>query len=90
MSMYGAPPFATPDARPLSGTSAVLPVVDTADPTEEQLRAAVQTYLAAQPSLMQITKRDVREALSASMPNADLRARRVQINMMIDELLSGG
>ena len=67
----------------------MLPVVATTDPSEQELRAAVQTFLAAQPSLMHITKRDVREALSASMPNADLGKRRTQINMMIDELLSG-
>lgn len=96
MSMYGMPPasFATPGTgeRPWSGAptdASVLPVVATTDPSEQELRAAVQTFLAAQPSLMHITKRDVREALSASMPNADLGKRRTQINMMIDELLSG-
>ena len=96
MSMYGMPPapFATPGTgeRPWSGAptdASVLPVVTTTDPSDQELRAAVQTFLAAQPSLMHITKRDVREALSASMPNADLGKRRTQINMMIDELLSG-
>lgn len=91
-SMYGMPSYTTPSTHPAmeSDGHAVLPLTDTNDPSEAQLRAAVQSFLAAQPSLMQVTKRDVREALAASMPNADLSGRRIQINMMIDELLSGG
>lgn len=95
--MYGMPPWNTPTMRPMSGASAaypsghsVLPEDPTRDPSDEQLRAAIRSYLAAQPTLMNVTKRDVREALATSMPNADLTSRRTKINMMIDELLSGG
>ncbi|WFD43044.1 chitin synthase [Malassezia psittaci] len=97
MSMYGAPAYMPNNlaARPISfanmeTTSSVLPVVNTRDPTDDELYDAIQSYLAAQPSLMHITKRHVRDAVSASMPNADLSSRRTAMNRMIDELLSGG
>ena len=59
------------------------------DPSDDQLRSHIRLYLAAQPSLMQVTKRHVRDAVAASMPNADLSARKAAMNRMIDELLSG-
>ena len=57
---------------------------------QDQIRAAITSFLAAQPSLMQVTKRHVREAVAAAIPNADLTSKKALINRMIDELLSGG
>ncbi|WFD32263.1 chitin synthase [Malassezia sp. CBS 17886] len=62
---------------------------DSTNPSDAQIRAAVQSYLAAQPSLMNVTKRHVREAVTAAFPNAALDSRRARINQMTDELLAG-
>ncbi|KAJ1581371.1 hypothetical protein NDA11_001953 [Ustilago hordei] len=67
-----------------------LPINDAADPTDEEIKAAVQTYLANQPSLMNVTKRSVREALVAAFPNAELGGKKQMINKAIDATLSGG
>ena len=66
-----------------------LPIDYTEDPTNEQIRSQIRSYLAAQPSLIQVTKRHVRDAVAASMPNADLSTKKALMNRMIDELLSG-
>lgn len=57
-------------------------------PTDNELVAAVETYLLSQPDLMKVSKRDVREAVIASFPNANLEERKVRINSAIDETLS--
>ena len=67
-----------------------LAINDAADPTDEEIKSAVQTYLANQPSLMNVTKRSVREALVAAFPNADLGSKKQMINKAIDDTLSGG
>ncbi|SPO45320.1 chitin synthase 6 [Moesziomyces antarcticus] len=67
-----------------------LPVNEASDPTDEEIRAAVQTYLASQASLMSVTKRSVREALVAAFPNAELSSKKQMINKAIDATLSGG
>ena len=78
-------------ARPISQASLdLLPPFTTEDPSDDQIRAAITSFLAAQPSLMQVTKRHVREAVAAAIPNADLTSKKALINRMIDELLSGG
>ena len=38
---------------------------------------------------MHVTKRDVREAVAASMPHADLTGHKTLMNRIIDQLLSG-
>ena len=94
------PPMPHESQRPLSvasgstaqahGTPAwnPIPLMD-ANPSEEQLREAVRSFLAAQPSLRNVTKRHVREALREAMPNADLASRKEDIHRIVDELLSG-
>ncbi|CDU26230.1 chitin synthase 6 [Sporisorium scitamineum] len=91
-------------ARPISTYSALnasnpfavapvpraLPINDASDPTDEEIKAVVQTYLANQPSLMNVTKRSVREALVAAFPNAELSSKKQMINKAIDDTLSGG
>jgi chitin synthase len=67
-----------------------LAVNEASDPTDEEIRAAVQTYLASQASLMSVTKRSVREALVAAFPNAELSSKKQMINKAIDATLSGG
>ena len=59
------------------------------NPTDEQIRAQIRTYLATQPSLMQVTKRNIRDAVATSMPNADIQSKKALINQMIDDMLSG-
>ncbi|PWZ03764.1 chitin synthase 6 [Testicularia cyperi] len=97
-------PSANAGARPLSTFSAInpsnpfaaasapyaLPINDAADPTDEELQSAVQSYLAHQASLMTVTKRSVREALASAFPNADLSSKKQTINKAIDATLSGG
>ncbi|EST05335.1 DEK, C-terminal [Kalmanozyma brasiliensis GHG001] len=91
-------------ARPVSTYSAInasnpfaaahvpraLPINDASDPTDEEIKTAVQTYLANQASLMNVTKRSVREALGAAFPNAELSSKKQMINKAIDDTLSGG
>lgn len=91
-------------ARPVSTLSALnatnpfgvtavaraLAVNEASDPTDEEIKSAVQTYLANQPSLMNVTKRSVREALVAAFPNAELSYKKSMINKAIDDTLSGG
>ena len=66
-----------------------LPMDYSENPTDEQIRAQIRTYLATQPSLMQVTKRNVRDAVATSMPNADIQSKKALINQMIDDMLSG-
>lgn len=77
-------PFAVP------GLSQSLSVNLKTDPTDEDLAVAVRQFLASQADLMQVSKRNVREAVVASFPNAkDLEDKKVIINKAIDETLSG-
>jgi len=95
-SMYGMPMYpsftsdtGTPFLAASTDHHTGLPMVYEEHPSEEQVRTAIQSYLAAQPSLMHVTKRDVREAVAASMPHADLTGYKTTMNRMIDQLLSG-
>lgn len=96
-SMYGMPmypSFTSEIGTPFLPASTSdhhtgLPMVYEEHPSEEQIRTAIQSYLAAQPSLMHVTKRDVRDAVAASMPHADLTGHKTLMNSMIDQLLSG-
>ncbi|KAJ9479525.1 putative Chitin synthase 3 (putative) [Pseudozyma hubeiensis] len=91
-----ARPFSTQSALNASNPFAAapvaraLPVNDASDPTDEEIKSAVQTYLANQPSLMNVTKRSVREALVGAFPNAELSSKKQMINKAIDDTLSGG
>ncbi|WFD26289.1 chitin synthase [Malassezia nana] len=95
-SMYGMPmypSFPSDMGTPFLPASTTdhhtgLPILYTQHPTEEQIRTAIQSYLASQPSLTDITKRHVRDAVAASMPHADLSGQKALMNHMIDELLS--
>ncbi|KAN0061227.1 hypothetical protein ACQY0O_006967 [Thecaphora frezii] len=74
-------PFALAPAQPA--------INESTNPTDEELNQAVRSYLANQPNLMSVTKRSVREAITASFPKADLTARKATINKAIDDTLSG-
>ncbi|KAL4403022.1 chitin synthase [Malassezia pachydermatis] len=101
--MYGMPPPPAmfPNysdmGTPLPGATSLLdepaplsvPVIYAEDPTDEQIRSTIRAYLGAQPSLMQVTKRHVRQAVADAMPNADLTDKKDLMNQMIDDLLSG-
>ncbi|UZJ51703.1 hypothetical protein CBS101457_001023 [Exobasidium rhododendri] len=59
-------------------------------PSDDDLLNAVRQFLASQVDLMQVSKRNVREAVIASFPNAqDLPERKATINKAIDDTLSG-
>ncbi|EPQ25956.1 uncharacterized protein PFL1_06412 [Pseudozyma flocculosa PF-1] len=75
--------------NPFAPAPTQLPVSESAEPSDEDLQAAVRTYLANQPNLMSVTKRSVREAVTASFPNADLAGKKATINKAIDDTLSG-
>ena len=94
-SMYGMPMYpsfpemGTPFPPSSTDHHTGLPMVYEEHPSEEQIRTAIQSYLAAQSRLMHVTKRDVREAVAASMPHADLTGHKTLMNRIIDQLLSG-
>ena len=69
-------------------TSAPLAEIPDSDVSDAQLAEAVRAFIAAQPSLMTVTKRDVRRALMVAMPNVDLARHRQRISELVDEILS--
>ena len=69
-------------------TSAPLAEIPDSDVSDAQLAEAVRAFIAAQPSLMSVTKRDVRRALMVAMPNVDLARHRQRISELVDEILS--
>jgi chitin synthase len=74
----------------VAGLSQSLSVNLKQDPTDDDLATAVRQFLASQADLMQVSKRNVREAVVASFPNAkDLGDRKATINKAIDDILSG-
>ncbi|WFD36645.1 chitin synthase [Malassezia cuniculi] len=76
--------------RPISMHSVpVLTEIPDSEVTDEQLAEAIRTFIAAQPSLMNVTKRDVRRALIGAMPNVNLAPHRARIGELVDEILSG-
>lgn len=80
----GGNPFA------VAGLAGPLAVSLKQDPTDEDLTDAVRHFLASQVDLMQVSKRNVREAVIASFPNAtNLMERKTTINKAIDDTLSG-
>ncbi|PWN53759.1 hypothetical protein IE53DRAFT_108130 [Violaceomyces palustris] len=76
-------------SNPFAAAPAQLPVSDNDQPSDEELSQAVRLHLAAQPNLMNVTKRSVREAVIASFPKADLSSKKATINRAIDDTLSG-
>lgn len=58
------------------------------EPTDEQLLAEIKGILATA-NLMTLTKKQVREDLSARFGGQDLKPRRAAINAMIDDVLQG-
>lgn len=93
--MSQAAPQPAPQARPMSTNPFAAPAVslpprDTASPTDAEIVLAVQTYLAQQPSLMNVTKRSAREAVMAAFPNAPtIKEKKALINKAIDDTLRG-
>ncbi|PWN35402.1 uncharacterized protein FA14DRAFT_189370 [Meira miltonrushii] len=72
-----------------ANTGSILPINPKADPTEEDISSAVRTFLAGQPDLMRVSKRDVREAIVAAFPNAPLMAvSKGKINRAVDDTLA--
>nr|ANG56506.1 chitin synthase class V [Ustilago esculenta] len=88
MSTYSALNSSNPFAA--AHVPRALAINDASDPTDEEIKSSVRTYLANQPSLMNVTKRSVREALAEAFPNADLSSKKQMINKAIDDTLSGG
>lgn len=82
-------------SRPVSTNPFAAPAVplaprDTASPSDTEIITAVQTYLAQQPSLMNVTKRSAREAVMAAFPNAPtIKEKKALINKAIDDTLRG-
>ncbi|KAL0950335.1 hypothetical protein HGRIS_010306 [Hohenbuehelia grisea] len=68
-------------ANPFAGPSM------NANPTDDELVAALRTYLSTQ-DLMTVTKKTAREAIMAKFPKADLTARKDFLNKSIDSILS--
>ncbi|KDN43897.1 glycosyltransferase family 2 protein [Tilletiaria anomala UBC 951] len=76
--------------NPFASPAVPLPPSASTDPSDIEITQAVRTYLAAQPSLMNVTKRSAREAVIASFPNApSIADRKVLINKAIDDTLRG-
>ncbi|CAO1625037.1 unnamed protein product [Parajaminaea phylloscopi] len=87
-SPLAANPFApSPDVAG-AGTAA-LPRNDKADPTDEDLKSAIVTFLGNQADLYSVTKRQVRTAIEDSFVNADLKGKKAVLNGLIDQVLQG-
>ncbi len=87
-----ASPVSRPQSvlNPFAPAPVSLPPSDKSDPTDTDVIQAVQQYLAAQPSLMSVTKRSAREAIIAHFPNApSVAERKALINKAIDDTLRG-
>ncbi|EJD36764.1 hypothetical protein AURDEDRAFT_117013 [Auricularia subglabra TFB-10046 SS5] len=93
MNPFGARPLSTfslaTTVNPFAasaGGGAVAPSMNP-NPTDDELVAALRSYLATQ-DLMSVTKKTTREALAARFPKADLTSRKDFINESIDRILS--
>lgn len=83
-----ANPFApSPDAGAASASD--LPRNETVNPTDDELKAAIVTFLGAQSDLYSVTKRNVRTAVEESFVNADLKSKKATLNSLIDQVLQG-
>ncbi|PWN43013.1 hypothetical protein IE81DRAFT_346989 [Ceraceosorus guamensis] len=80
-------PFATPVGAPSAPDA--LPTSLAMEVTDSELAASVRKYLASQTDLMSVSKRNVRDAVIAAYPKADLGSRKATINKAIDDTLSG-
>lgn len=77
------------DGQQQASTGSILPINPKTDPREDDISSAVRTFLAGQPDLMRVSKRDVREAIVAAFPNAPLMAvSKGKINRAVDETLA--
>jgi chitin synthase len=87
-----ASPRALPKKAPATTQAAVAPPTGNSsngkEPTDEQLLAEIKSILATA-NLMTLTKKQVREDLSARFGGQDLKPRRAAINAIIDDVLQG-
>lgn len=73
----------------LSEPVSVLAINPKPDPNEEDIASAVRTFLARQPDLMKVSKRDVREAIIAAFPNAPaIAVTKAKVNRAVDDTLA--
>ncbi|PWN24363.1 hypothetical protein BDZ90DRAFT_122125 [Jaminaea rosea] len=78
---------ASPSAA--AGGSAALGRNEEPNPSEEELRTAIITFLGAQADLYHVTKRQVRTAVEDCFVNADLKSKKATLDRLIDAVLKG-
>jgi chitin synthase len=84
-----ANPFSSTQNLGSSTPDSVLPISQSADPSEEELKSAIISFLGAQADLYSVTKRNVRTAVEESFVNADVKGKKALVNRLIDEVLEG-
>ncbi|CAO1634865.1 unnamed protein product [Sympodiomycopsis kandeliae] len=66
-----------------------LPVNENPNPSDDDLKAAIISFLGGQSDLYSVTKRQVRTAVEESFTQADLKSKKAVLNGLIDQVLRG-